>query len=68
MATFTHKDVMKIGNAAAILAGTTLIAFNIIAFTADKYGLYFRDDNQYWLAAGVGLLTVSWLIRNWRQI
>ena len=50
------------------LAGSMLAAFHITAFKTDKYGLYYHDDNQLWLAVGVGLVIVGWTIRNWKKI
>jgi len=48
--------------------GSALTAYNITAFKSDKYGVYFVDDNQLWLAIGVGMLAVGWLTRNWKKL
>ncbi len=50
------------------LAGALLTTYNIMAFKTDKFGLFYNDDNQYWLAVGVALLGLGWVIRNWKKI
>ena len=50
------------------IGGSALTAYNFTAFKTDKYGLYFHDDNQFWLATGVGILITGWVIRNWKKI
>ncbi len=50
------------------LAGALLTAYNITAFKTDKFGLFYNDDNQYWLAVGIALLGLGWVIRNWKKI
>ena len=50
------------------ISGSMLTAYHITAFKTDKWGLYFHDDNQFWIAIGVGLLIAGWAIRNWKNI
>ncbi len=50
------------------IAGTMLSVFNILAFTADKYGLYYRDENQWWAAIGISMLLVVWIMQNWKKL
>jgi len=58
----------QMGVSALYTVGSALTAYNITAFKTDKYGLYFHDDNQLWLAVGVALLLVGWVVRNWKKI
>lgn len=58
----------KAGVALLYLLGTMLCAFNLLAFTADKYGLYYKDENQWWFATGAAFLLVAWLYRNWQKL
>jgi len=51
-----------------IMVGTVFAVFNLSAFKVDQYGLYYVDANQYWLAFGVGLLALNWIIRNWKTL
>jgi len=50
------------------LIGSMLAAYHVTAFKTDKFGLYYHDDNQLWLAVGVGLVIVGWIVRNWKKI
>ena len=62
------KLFRKICQVVFVLVGATFTVYNLAAFKVDSFGLYYHDDNQIWLAFGVGFLTVSWLIKNWKQI
>lgn len=72
MADISQKVLMgwlrKTGQVILILLGTTFSAYNLTAFKVDQFGVYYHDDNQLWLAFGIAALTISWLIRNWKQI
>lgn len=59
--------IKRIGVSALYALGTAFAAYNITAFKSDKFGLYFKDDNQLWFAIGIGLITVGWAIRNWKK-
>lgn len=50
------------------VSGTMLFLYNVTAFRVDKFGLYYKDGNQLWLAIGATLLVVGWLIRNWKKL
>jgi len=50
------------------IVGSMLAAYHITAFKSDKYGVYYQDDNQLWLAIGVGLIVIGWIVRNWKKI
>ena len=50
------------------VAGLALAFYNITAFRTDQYGLYFKDENQLWLAIGVSMLATGWLIRSWNRL
>lgn len=53
---------------ALYIGGAALAAYNFTAFKSDKYGVYFQDDNQFWLAIGVALVMTGWVVRNWKKI
>lgn len=62
-------DLIKRGAVSVLyVLGIALTAYHLTAFTNDKFGLYFKDDNQLWLAIGLGLITLGWAIRNWKKI
>jgi hypothetical protein len=62
-------DIVKRGAASALyISGSALASYNITAFKTDKFGTYFRDDNQFWLAVGVALIVTGWAIRNWKKL
>jgi len=50
------------------ISGTMLFLFNVTAFKVDKFGLYYNDGNQLWLALGATLLVAGWLTRNWKKL
>jgi hypothetical protein len=50
------------------VVGSAFAAYNITAFKTDKFGLYFKDDNQLWLAVGVALIAIGWAIRHWKKL
>ena len=49
------------------ILGTPLAAYHLTAFKNDKVGMYFKDGNQLWLAIGIGMVVVGWVIRNWKK-
>ena len=49
-------------------AGTMLSAFNLLAFTSDRHGVYYKDVNQWWFAIGVTMLLLAWISRNWKKL
>lgn len=55
---------LKITQVAAFLAGVFLTTYNLFSFKVAKNGYYFNDDNQLWLALGVALLAVTYVIKN----
>ena len=62
-------ETMRRGAVSILLVlGTALAFYNAAAFRTDKYGLYFKDDNQLWLAIGVAMLAAAWLLRNWKKL
>jgi len=50
------------------VVGSMLTAFNLLAFTADKYGHYYKDENQWWFAIGVAMLLLPWLRKKWKEL
>ena len=70
MAQVQMVDLIKrIGVSVLYVVGMGLAAYHIIAFRVAKNGgLYFKDENQLWFAIGVGLITVGWVIRNWKKL
>ncbi len=60
--------VLKISQAVALITGIAFTSFNLFSFTVVKSGYYFKDTNQYWLAFGVSLLAINYLIKNWNKL
>jgi len=59
--------VTQITTAVLSISGAAIAAYYITAFKTDKFGLYFRDDDQFWFAVGVALMVTAWAIRNWKK-
>lgn len=49
-------------------SGSALVTYNLFAFRVDKFGFYYKDDAQFWLAIGVGTVVLGWLVKNWKKI
>jgi|LGVF01.2.fsa_nt_gb uncharacterized ion transporter superfamily protein YfcC len=60
--------ILKVSQATSLILGVAFTSFNLISFTVVKNGYYFKDDNQYWLALGVSLLAVNYVMRNWKKM
>lgn len=60
--------ILKISQAVTLVAGVTFTSFNLFSFTVVKSGYYFKDANQYWLAFGLALLAINYLIKNWKSL
>lgn len=61
-------DVLKVSQILAFLIGMPFTVYNLFSFKVDKFGYYFHDDNQIWLAVGIAFLTVGYLVRNWKKL
>ncbi len=59
---------LKLTQVTALLTGVLLTSYNIFSFKVARNGYYFNDDNQTWLAVGVGFLTLAYTIKNWNKI
>lgn len=59
---------LKVIQIASLLIGVAFTAYNIFSFKVVKNGYYFQDDNQTWLAVGVTALTISYVIKNWKNM
>jgi hypothetical protein len=60
---------LKIAQAVLFILGSSLIAYNIVAFKVEKHGsYYFLDNNQLWLAIGVALFALAMVIRRWDRL
>jgi len=60
--------ILKISQATTLVIGLAFTSFNLFSFTVVKSGYYFKDANQYWLAFGVSLLAINYLIKNWKKL
>ncbi len=60
--------VPKALQAVAYIVGAALISYNVFAVKVDKFGYYYRDDNQLWLAIGIGIFAVGLVIKNWKKL
>ena len=62
------KQIHKLIVTALFIIGGSLTSYYLVAFKVDKYGLYYRDDDQLWLSIGIGILILGWFVRNWKKI
>lgn len=60
--------ILKSVQAVAYTVGASLIIYNLSAIKVDKFGYFFKDSNQLWLAIGVGIVTVGLTIKNWNKL
>ncbi len=60
--------ILKIVQAITLITGLAFTSFNLFAFTVVKSGYYYKDANQYWLALGVSLLAINYLVKNWNKL
>ena len=68
MAEVKMQVILKWIQAVVYVAGAGLITYNLSAVKVDKYGYYFTDTNQLWLAIGVGLFGIGLVIKNWKKL
>lgn len=61
-------DVLKIAQIITFLIGIAFTVYNLFSFKVDKFGYYFVDDNQIWLAFGITFLTIGYFIKNWKNL
>ena len=59
------KQVKRLIVGALYTIGAPIAVYHLFAFKGDKFGIYYRDNDQYWLAVGVTMLVIGWIIRNW---
>jgi len=50
------------------IIGGSISSYYLVAFKVDKYGLYYKDADQLWLAIGIGILILGWFVKNWKKI
>lgn len=55
---------IKIALIFTFISGVFLTTYNLFSFKVVKNGYYFIDANQLWLALGVSLIAVSYVIKN----
>ena len=60
--------VLKLVQVIMLLIGVAFTAYNLFSFKVVKNGYYYIDDNQTWLAVGVTAITISYVIRNWKNL
>lgn len=59
---------LKLTQIISFLIGVLFTTYNLFSFKVAKNGYYFNDDNQTWLAFGVGFLAIAYVIKNWNKI
>lgn len=59
---------LKLTQIITFLTGVLFTTYNLFSFKIAKNGYYFNDDNQTWLAFGVGFLAIAYVIKNWNKI
>jgi hypothetical protein len=63
-----QKLALKVIKIASFLTGVAFTAYNLSSFKVDKFGYFFNDDNQIWLAFGLTNLAVYYLVKNWKNL
>ena len=58
----------KVIKVASFLTGIAFTTYNLSSFKVDKYGYFFNDDNQIWLAFGLTNLAIYYLVKNWKNL
>lgn len=61
------KQITRIIVTTLFTLGSSIAAYHLFAFKGDKFGIYYRDGDQYWLAFGVGMVVLGWFIKNWKS-
>ncbi|MFW2374551.1 MAG: hypothetical protein ACN4GM_15605 [Gammaproteobacteria bacterium] len=61
------QQIKRIIFTALFTVGSAITAYSVFAFKGDKFGIYYRDDDQFWLAIGVAMMVLSWAIKNWKS-
>lgn len=59
---------LKISQLLFFLVGIAFSVYNLFSFKVDKFGYYFSDGNQTWLAFGITLLAAGYFVRNWKKL
>lgn len=59
--------ILKALYSVLFVLGTSLITYNLFAVKVDKFGYYFKDTNQVWLAVGVGVFVAGLMVKNWNK-
>ena len=60
--------LLTISHVVTLLLGVAFTTYNLFSFKISKGAYYFQDTNQTWLAMGVTILTISYVIKNWKKI
>ena len=61
------QQIRRIIVTALYTVGSAVAVYHLFAFKGDKFGIYYRDGDQYWLAFGVGMLVLGYFIKNWNK-
>ena len=67
MKTDPIQIALKSVQSVLFVACSPLIAYNLFAVKVDKFGYFYNDTNQTWLAVGVGLFVAALMVRNWNK-
>jgi hypothetical protein len=59
---------LKITKIVTFIIGIAFTSYNLFSFKVDKFGYFFNDDNQLWLAFGISSLAVYYMLRNWNKL
>ena len=62
-----NASTLKWVQAAAYILGPSLVAFNLASVKVAKAGYYFLQNNEIGLALGVGLYTLSIVLKTWNR-
>lgn len=62
------KQIPKMLLLVLVLVGSCVSTYYLFAFKVDKFGLYYRDSDQFNLSIGVGILVIAWFVKNWKKL
>ena len=64
--TIETTRLLKMIETVCIAIGPPVTAYYLASFTVDQYGYYYRD-NEFGIALGVFLISLSFALRYWRR-
>lgn len=59
---------LKVTKVVTFILGVAFTAYNLLSFKVDRFGYFFNDDNQLWMAFGISNLAVYYMLKNWNKL